>query len=113
MSDVTKDPRALVPRHMAEIREAFAPMLAAKLGRPVETLARDGLRAGDFSLDAAVRVTLCDGSTMELRYAFVVIDEARGALGIFSEHCGYFVHATVDLTVEELRHGEVHAVHRF
>src|SRR5690606_9121035 len=79
--------RALMWRHMQEIRVAFAAQLAAKLGRPVEIILRDGLRAGDFPLDAAVRVTLCDGSTMELRYAFVVIDEARGALAIFSEHC--------------------------
>lgn len=105
--------RALMWRHMQEIREGFAPQLAAKLGRPAEVIARDGLRAGDFSIDASVRLTFGDGSTMELRYAFVVIDEVRGALGIFSEHCGYYVHGTVDLTVEVLRDGEVEAVHRF
>ena len=107
------DLRHLMWRHMQEIREAFAPKLAAKLGRPVEIILRDGLRAGDFSPRALVRLTLGDGSTMELRYAFVVIDEARGALALFSEHCGYFVYGTADLAVEVLHDGEVEAAYRF
>jgi hypothetical protein len=69
---------------MAEIRRLFAAPLAARLGRSVEEL------------------TLPDGSTMLLRYAFAVAD--GDVVGVFSEHCGYHVFAEVRVTV--LRDGQ-------
>ena len=97
---------ALASRHMAEIREAFAEPLARRLGRAVDDV-RAGLGAGDFRHDESVRITLCDGSTMELRYAFYVESEDRRQVGVFTEHCGYHCFGTVDLDIEQYRGDQV------
>jgi hypothetical protein len=95
----------LVTRHMAEIRDAFAEPLARRLGREADDI-REGLGAGDFRGDESVRITLCDGSTMELRYAFYVESEDGRRVGVFTEHCGYHVFGTIDLDIEQ-RRGEL------
>jgi len=95
---------AMASRHMAEIRDAFAEPLARRLGRSVEEV-RGGLKAGDFRVDEDVAITLCDGSTLELRYAFYVEDDEGRWVGVFSEHCGYHAFGTIDLDIEQRRGG--------
>src|SRR5262249_13864378 len=60
-----------------------------------------------------VELTLPDGSTMVLNYAFFVHDEAQGAVGIFTEHCGYHCFAAIDLEVREIRDGAIVGRHRW
>jgi hypothetical protein len=91
--------RQLAQQHMTEIRQAFAAVLATRLGRSAEDIHDEGLGAGDFKLDESVELELADGSTMFLRYAFAVMDEAQGAVAIFSEHSGYFFFAMADLVL--------------
>ena len=86
---------------MRDIRQAFAPLLATRLGRSAAEIHDEGLGAGDFKLDESVELELADGSTMALRYAFAVVDEEQRLVGIFSEHCGYFCFAMVDLVLIE------------
>jgi hypothetical protein len=98
---------AIISGHMADIRELFAAPLAAKLGRTREELRDEGLGVGDFRIDEGVELTLPDGSTMSFRYAFVVLDVEQRLVGVFTEHCGYFCFGMADLSVRELRRGEV------
>lgn len=93
--------RQLAQRQMMEIRQAFAPALATRLGRSADEIHDEGLGAGDFKLDESVELELADGSTMFLRYAFTVMDEEQRAVAIFSEHSGYFFFAMVDLVLTE------------
>ncbi len=95
---------------MQAIRQAFAPLLAERLGRSASEIHEDGLGAGDFRLDESVELELADGSTLSLRNAFTVIDEQQRLVAIFSEHCGYFCFAMVDLVLIE-RKGDAVARH--
>ena len=97
---------AATSMHMAEIRHAFAEPLARRLGRAVDEV-REGLGAGAFRVDEEVAITLCDGSTFHLRYAFYVEDDEGRWIGVFSEHCGYHAFGTVDLDIEQRRGGVV------
>ncbi len=49
-----------------------------------------GLSAADFPSNG-VRVQFADGSYALFRYAFVVHDDDRGEVAVFTEHCGYYV----------------------
>ena len=93
----------LIQSQMVDLRKLFAVPLAARLGRPVEQVRDEGLGAGDFRSGECLELTLVDGSTMRLRYAFAVTDDAERVLGVFSEHCGYYVFATSGLELVELR----------
>jgi hypothetical protein len=88
---------------MLAIRQAFAPLLAERLGRSAEEIHDEGLGAGDFKLDECVELELADGSTMFLRHAFAVTDEQQRLVAIFSEHCGYFCFTMIDLVLTERR----------
>jgi hypothetical protein len=79
-------------RTSAECRGLFADRIAARVGRSVEAIRSEGLRAGDFGdHTSTVTVDHEDGSTLFLRYAFAVSDETHGMIGVFSEHAGYHV----------------------
>lgn len=93
--------RQLTQRHMQAICQAFAPLLATRLGRSAREIHDDGLTAPDFKLDESIELELADGSTMSLRYAFAVVDEQQHLVAIFSEHCGYFCFGMVDLVLIE------------
>jgi hypothetical protein len=99
--------RQLMQQHMLEIRQAFAVPLAERLGRSATEIHDEGLEVGDFKLNERVEVTLGDGSTMSLRYAFVVMDVEQRLVGIFSEHCGYFCYGMVDMQLSELKGDKV------
>lgn len=100
----------LATRHMAELRDAFAEPLARRLGRDADDI-REGLGAGDFRVDESVHVTLCDGSKLELRYAFYVESDDKRRVGVFSEHGGYFVFGG-ELDIEQRRGDRVVAERR-
>ena len=95
--------RQLAQQHRWEIRQVFAAPLAARLGRDVTEIRDEGLGAGDFKGDESVELELADGSTLSLRYAFAVMDVQQRLVGIFTEHCGYYCFAMVDLRLTELK----------
>lgn len=97
----------LLTRQMEEIRREFAELLAKRLGRSAQEIREDGLGAGDFSTREEVELTLPDGSVLRLRYAFAVVDEAVGAVAVFSEHCGYYVFCGPDLRLTLYRDDRV------
>ncbi len=99
--------RKLMQQHKLQIRQAFSVPLAARLGRSVTEIQDEGLSAGDFKLDESIEIKLADGSTMSLRYAFAVMDVQERQVGIFTEHCGYFCFAMVDLQLTELKGNNV------
>jgi hypothetical protein len=99
--------RALAQQHARDIKDLFAEPLAARLGRTAAEIRERGLGAGDFRCDGHIDLTLCDGSTMSLQYAFAVVDVERRIVGVFTEHCGYFCFGTVDLRLDERRDGKV------
>jgi len=51
---------------------------------------RGGLSVRDFG-QAKVHLRFVDGSSAFFEYAFFAIDEQRGELALFTEHCGYHV----------------------
>ncbi len=71
---------------MNDLRELFAEVLAAKLGRTAAEIRGEGLRAGDFKPDESIELTLSDGSTMSFRYAFCVFELRQRMVGVFTEH---------------------------
>ena len=38
-----------------------------------------------------IRIELMDGSKVEFRCAFALVNESQHAIAVFSEHCGYHV----------------------
>jgi hypothetical protein len=99
--------RKLMQRHMIEIRQLFAALLAARLGRDQAEIHDEGLGARDFKLDESIELELGDGSTLLLRCAFAVMDVEQRAVGVFTEHCGYFCFGMFDLKLTELKGDEV------
>jgi len=103
--------RMLIHEHMQQVRQAFALPLAIRFDRCVSEIKNEGLRAGDFKLDEGVDVKLADGSTLSMQNAFAVLDENQRAVGIFSEHCGYFCYGMADLELIERKGDQVVARH--
>ena len=69
----------------------WAHILSPIIGRSANEIHTHGLNAGDFSSDNPdVQITFADGSTALFHYAFFVIDEDLGRVGVFTEHCGYW-----------------------
>jgi hypothetical protein len=99
--------KALLKNQSIDIVHAFAKQLSGRLGRSEGALLEKGLGAFDFMLDEEVRLTLADGSTMALRYAFVAFDDAKQFVGVFTEHSGYFCFSTADLLIQEVKAGRV------
>jgi hypothetical protein len=109
--NMTAEARRLVERQMKDVRDLFAEPLARRLGRTAAQIRERGLSATDFKPAERIELTLCDGSTMRLRYAFVVFEPALRIVGVFSEHCGYYCFGMADLQVAELRDESVVARH--
>lgn len=99
--------RETLTAHLSDIRTIFADALGEHLGRSAESIREEGLLVGDFRTDESVELTLPDGSTMNLRYAFVVVDPEQRIAGVFSEHCGYYCFGLADTVIEHLRDDEV------
>ena len=63
---------------------------------------RGKLGATDFSTSSLVRVGFPDGSSAEFRFAFFIAAPDRYEVAVFTEHCGYHILPSVDLTIELL-----------
>ena len=68
---------------------------------------RDHLSAYDFPSGQSVRLNFPDGSFAFFQYAFVIEDRARQLVAVFTEHCGYHVFPSGELSVALLRQSHV------
>jgi hypothetical protein len=57
---------------------------------------RGRLSVADFG-QSKVLLRFVDGSSAFFEYAFFTVDEKRGELAVFTEHCGYHVFRLVSL----------------
>ena len=96
-----------------DLCHVFAVPLAAHLGRTVGEIKASGLELGDFNVDESIELELDDGSSLSLRYAFVVLDTSQRLVGVFTEHCGYFCFPFSGTRVTEFRGHKVVARHDF
>ena len=47
------------------------------------------LSATDFQIGSTVQITFPDGSLVQFRFAFHLVDEEREEIAVFTEHCGH------------------------
>ena len=85
------------PRYRSIIEE-WADELASRLGRPADEIRRDGLFVEDFP-HQTLEIEFVDGSTAELKFAFFLESQAKKAVAVFTEHCGYFVLPIAELKI--------------
>ncbi len=96
-----------VPRLADAVVLEWADELAAQIGRDPEDLRRSP-ESINFSHDT-VRVELMDGSVVEFRSALVVVNDAKKAIAVFTEHCGHHVlpfHEAKVFVGDELRYSQ-------
>jgi hypothetical protein len=79
-----------VPIQAATVLQSWAFLLARRAGITVEEFRAEPERHMSFPL-SAVRVDLMDGSYIQLKYAFALVNEELKSIAVFSEHCGHFV----------------------
>jgi hypothetical protein len=72
-------------------RERFE--LARRLGRTEADISETGLSAEDFGLagELSVEIIWQDNSNATFQYAFAIMSADGNGIGVFTEHCGYFV----------------------
>lgn len=63
---------------------------------------RDHLSADDFPSGQSVRLDFPDGSFAHFECAFAIEDRARELLAVFTEHCGYHVFPSGELSIAVL-----------
>lgn len=63
---------------------------------------REELSAYDFPPGQSVRLSFPDGSSAFFKYAFVLEDQARQLVAVFTEHCGYHVFPAGELSIAVL-----------
>lgn len=77
------------PRYAAII-EDWADDLAPIVGRPAAVIRETGLSVEDFP-HQELEIQFVDESSARFRFAFFVESQAKKAVAVFTEHCGYFV----------------------
>jgi hypothetical protein len=92
-----------VPRLADQILEEWVEEVSSHVGRSVEELRTKGLGASDFPAGRELRVALMDGSFVQFRYAFAVASDAKRAIAVFTEHCGYHVFPNHEAVISEVR----------
>jgi len=64
---------------------------------------RDHLSAYDFPSGQSVRLNFPDGSFAFFEHAFVIEDRGRQLVAVFTEHCGYHVFPSGELSIAVLK----------
>jgi hypothetical protein len=75
-----------VPRNAQAVIQEWTPELAEHFTCTVAEV-----RSSMFSFPHDILVELMDGSTVNFRYAFALVSEAKRAIAVFTEHCGHHV----------------------
>lgn len=99
-----------VQERMINIVQDWSQELSERLQRPAKELLSGGLSASDFSSGKSVEIIFSDGSSINFKYAFSVISEERGAVAVFTEHCGYYVFPLLSEMIITQRTDEVYFV---
>ena len=69
---------------------------------------RDHLSATDFATNQSLMISLPDGSSAFLRYAFYLIDRDLNEVAVFTEHCGYHIFPLYGTHLELLESKRTH-----
>lgn len=80
-----------VPSLAALIEEEWAAELAARFGRDAGDVLQQ-MRPWFIFPTAQLRIELMDGSMVQFVNAFHIVDEAKHAIVVFTEHCGHHVY---------------------
>jgi hypothetical protein len=103
-SDLAGRAKFPVPTLAASILKDWASDLSIALGVSAEDLMSGKASIIDHPLKT-MKLVLMDQSVVEFRHALFVVNEARKAIAVFSEHCGYHVfpyHEAMVYSEEEL-----------
>ena len=79
-----------VPRLARQIEDEWSEALSAHLGSTIEAFRSSPEGHMSYPHDT-VRVELDDGSHVQFKYAFALVQEEAKAIAVFTEHCGHFV----------------------
>jgi hypothetical protein len=93
----------LDPRYAAIIRE-WADDLAPVVGRSAAEIREKGLLVEDFP-HQELEIQFVDESSARFKFAFFVESQAKKAVAVFTEHCGYFVLPIAGLKIRGGRNG--------
>ena len=85
-------------KRMRAVLEEWALELSEHLGRPADEIRKRGLNIYDFP-QQTVKLKFVDDSRASFLYAFVVRNEQRSEVAVFTEHCGYHVFPSGGLEV--------------
>lgn len=83
-------PRRFERENARRVVELLSDELADTLALPKDVVL-NGLGAGAFALGSWVEIVWPDGSIAKFQHAFACRSRENGLIGIFTEHCGYFV----------------------
>jgi hypothetical protein len=78
-----------IPRMSAQLVHEWAEELAVHTGHTREELLANP-ECFDYP-NSTLRIELMDGSVMEFRWAFYLLNESNRAIAVFTEHCGHHV----------------------
>ena len=79
----------LDPRYAAILQD-WADDLTSVVGRSVAEIREKGLFVQDFP-HQELEIQFVDESSARFKFAFFVESQAKKAVAVFTEHCGYFV----------------------
>ncbi len=75
----------------------WAQELAERFGQSRSNI--ESLRLPLSAFAHRIRVVLADDSSLDLHHAFFLVSEEKQAVGIFTEHCGYFTFSHYHITI--------------
>jgi hypothetical protein len=79
-----------VPRFARAIEREWSVELAGYLGCSLEEFTAAPVRHMSFPTQT-VRIELMDGSEVQFKYAFAIVNDGLKAIAVFTEHCGHHV----------------------
>jgi hypothetical protein len=79
-----------VPKIAREIEADWADLIAAHFHVTVPDVLSASRPWFEFP-QGVLAIELMDGSRVEFKFAFYLIDEAKRAIAVFTEHCGHHV----------------------
>lgn len=79
-----------VPQFAQQIETQWSIELGLHFGQPSDRVLERDRPWFDFP-DGQLRIELMDGSAVQFKHAFHIVNEAKCAIAVFTEHCGHHV----------------------
>lgn len=79
-----------VPSLALQIEREWAPELAEHFGRRIEEISEQTRQWFEHP-SGLLRIELMDRSVVQFHWAFHIVNEAKRAIAVFTEHCGNHV----------------------